>query len=80
MFREIITPQGQKHTLHLPKKFINKRLEVRIIPIPDYQVKQMRFPLIDKQNILPSVHRWIGILSSNKSYEQLREEILFSRL
>ncbi len=47
MIREIIKPQSQKYILHLPKEYINKKIEILVLPFDFNEEKKDRNSVID---------------------------------
>ena len=48
MLREIITPQSNEHTVHIPQEYINTKVEILVLPFNDPQPKEVKK---DKKNI-----------------------------
>jgi len=41
MFREIITAQSDKHTVHIPKEYINTKVEILVLPFVDQEEEKV---------------------------------------
>jgi len=48
MLREIITPQSNEHTVHIPSEYINTRVEILVLPLSDTDMEEVE---ADKSNI-----------------------------
>lgn len=46
MYREIITPTNQKHTIEIPKEYLNKEVEILILPF-SYVSKKKNLKITD---------------------------------
>ena len=46
MYREIITPTNQKHIIEIPKEYLNKEVEILILPF-SYVAKKKSIKLSD---------------------------------
>ena len=42
MLREIITPQSNEHTVHIPSEYINTKVEILVLPFSDHQTADMQ--------------------------------------
>lgn len=42
MYREIITPINQKHTIEIPKEYLNKEVEILILPFSYLPIESKR--------------------------------------
>ena len=52
MYREIITPTNQKHTIEIPKEYLNQEVEILILPfsyVPKKKVVKKFDPMIELQ-------------------------------
>lgn len=47
MVREIIRPQNENYQLHIPKEYINKKVEILILPFNEIEEEQKDGTLID---------------------------------
>jgi hypothetical protein len=42
MLREIITPQSNEHTVHIPSEYINTKVEILVLPFSDSQTAEVQ--------------------------------------
>ena len=42
MLREIITPQSNEHTIHIPQEYINTKVEILVLPFNDSSTKEVK--------------------------------------
>ena len=57
MLREIITPQEQDYILHIPKEYLNTKVEILVLPFVEEENE-----IID--NTTDSIKKTAGILSA----------------
>jgi hypothetical protein len=73
MIRKIIQPQSESYILHIPKEFLNREIEILMLPL-DSEVEIIAKGLIDKV-----VQKTAGILKGRnidpiKWQQQIRSE------
>ena len=73
MLREIITPQSNEHTVHIPQEYINTKVEILVLPFSYPQPKEV------KQNVKNIFLKTAGLLSSKNLnplawQEEIRKE------
>ena len=54
MYREIITPTNQKHIIEIPKEYLNKEVEILILPF-SYVTKKKRVKTSDSMIALQTL-------------------------
>jgi hypothetical protein len=59
MIREIIKPKSEEYLLHIPKGYINKKIEILIIPF-----KNVTDSLSGKSNYSDALKKTAGILKN----------------
>lgn len=72
MLREIITPQVQDYLLHIPKEYLNTKVEILVLPFVEKDNESL-------DSTTNSIKKTAGILSSQtidplKWQKEIREE------
>lgn len=72
MLREIITPQTQNYTLHIPLEYLNTQVEILVLPF----VENKHNPVVESVDM---IKKTAGILSAQKIdpakwQKQIRDE------
>ncbi len=73
MLREIITPQSDEYIIHIPKEYINTKVEILVLPFDYAKAKE------DRKTKKDIFSRTAGILSSEnidpiKWQDEMRDE------
>ncbi len=72
MYREIITPTNQKHTIEIPKEYLNQEVEILILPfsyVPKKKVVKIFDPMIELQ--IPSMKETRDNSEDKPTYKDL---------
>jgi hypothetical protein len=73
MYRAIITPTENTHTLDLPKEFFGKKVEVTIVELIERTTKKKQ-PPSDKKVSLDELFSTFGSLPDFPSIEEIRNK------
>lgn len=84
MYKEIIIPKSAKHSIDIPREFINKKVTVVLEPEASNGKGKRTNRMLRASGkitfrISPAVRKWIGTMQSDKTYEELRQDALFER-
>ncbi len=73
MYRAIITPTENTHTIDLPKEFFGKKVEVTIVELTEPATKKKQLPS-DKKVSLDELFSTFGSLPNFPTIEEIRNK------
>jgi hypothetical protein len=74
MYRAIITPTENTHTIDLPEEFFGKKVEVTIVELSEPATKGNRRPLVNKKISLDELFSTFGSLPNFPTIEEIRNK------
>jgi hypothetical protein len=73
MYRAIITPTENTHTIDLPKEFFGKKVEVTIVELSELVTKKKQLPS-DKKVSMDELFSTFGSLPDFPTIEEIRNK------